>query len=581
MKLFGFELKRSEKNYPTFVSKVDEDDGATIVAPGGAYGIYVDIDGTIRSEAELVTRYRDMTMYPDIDIAVEEIVNEAINIEDENPISIVLDDINISEQLKQIIISEFTNTLKILNFNKYAYDIFRKWYVDGRLYYHVVIDPNDPTSGIQELRYIDPRKIKKIREVSSKDREPAFGNENTVVLPKTVNEYFVYNDKGFNINTKYNTGATTGLKIAKDSIIFVPSGLSDTNGTMVLSYLHKALRVLNQLRMLEDAIVIYRLSRAPERRVWYVDVGNLPKVKAEQYVRDLMIRHKNRLVYDSSTGEVRDDRKFATLLEDYWLPRREGSRGTEVTTLPAGQSLNNMDDLLYFQRKMFSALNVPLTRLNPETSTFTLGRASEITRDEIKFYRFIVRLRTKFSQLFLQILEKQLVLKNIMTADEWNEISNGIKFRFAKDNYYNELKNSEILQNRIMTYTNLSASGVIGKYYSDCWVRKNVFMQSEQDILEQDEKIAQEAQMNAQMNNTTDEDNSNINNDNDANNAVDEILNNDELDDNIKLQQLISLKDSLSKMNTNSNINRNLLIRINRNIQVLQQKLQQKAVTEE
>jgi len=287
------------------------------------------------------------------------------------------------------------------------------------------------------------------------------------------------------------------------------------------------------------------------------------------------------LVYDSSTGEVRDDRKFATLLEDYWLPRREGSRGTEVTTLPAGQSLNNMDDLLYFQRKMFSALNVPLTRLNPETSTFTLGRASEITRDEIKFYRFIVRLRTKFSQLFLQILEKQLVLKNIMTADEWSEISNGIKFKFAKDNYYNELKNSEILQNRIMTYTNLSASGVIGKYYSDEWVRKNVFMQSEQDILEQDEKIAQEAQMNAQMNNTADEDNSNINNDNDANNAVDEILNNDELDDNAKLQQLISLKDSLSKMSTNSNINRNMLIRISRNIQVLSQKLQQQSTAEE
>jgi hypothetical protein len=262
------------------------------------------------------------------------------------------------------------------------------------------------------------------------------------------------------------------------------------------------------------------------------------------------------------------------------LPRREGSRGTEVTTLPAGQSLNNMDDLLYFQRKMFSALNVPLTRLNPETSTFTLGRASEITRDEIKFYRFIVRLRTKFSQLFLQILEKQLVLKNIMTADEWNEISNGIKFRFAKDNYYNELKNSEILQNRIMTYTNLSASGVIGKYYCDEWVRKNVFMQSEQDILEQDEKIAQESQMNAQINDTTDDDN-NINNNNDANNVVDEILNNDELDDNAKLQQLMSLKDSLSKMSTNTNINRNLLIRISRNIQVLQQKLQQKAIAEE
>ena len=351
----------------------------------------------------------------------------------------------------------------------------------------MIIDPKDTKSGIKEVRYIDPRKIRKVREIQKK--RVAAENPGETSITKVVNEYFIYNDKGFNYGNKVVGPSTTGLKIAKDAILHTVSGLTDNQGTMVLSYLHKAIKALNQLRTLEDALVIYRLSRAPERRIWYIDVGNLPKMKAEQYVRDIMVKHKNRLIYDASTGEVRDDRKFMTMLEDYWLPRREGGRGTEVTTLPGGQTLGQMDDVLYFQKKFLNCLNVPISRLNSD-ALFSVGRATEITRDELKFARFVIRLRNKFSMLFIKMLEKQIVLKGVMTLEEWQQIVSDIKFDFAKDNYFTELKDAEILQNRYQVIQQLDP--YIGKYVSHEWVRKNVLMQSDEEIKEQDSEINSE-----------------------------------------------------------------------------------------
>ena len=364
--------------------------------------------------------------------------------------------------------------------------LFRS-YVDGRLYYHVIIDPRDTKAGIQEVRYIDPRKIRKVREISKK--RVSAENPGDASIAKTVNEYFIFNDKGFSYGNKVVGPTTTGLKIAKDSILHIVSGLTDNQGTMVLSYLHKAIKALNQLRTLEDALVIYRLSRAPERRIWYIDVGNLPKMKAEQYVRDIMVKHKNRLIYDGNTGEVRDDRKFMTMLEDYWLPRREGGRGTEVTTLPGGQTLGQMDDVLYFQKKFLNCLNVPISRLNSD-ALFSIGRATEITRDELKFARFVIRLRNKFSMLFIKMLEKQLVLKNILTIEDFNRIYQDIRFDFAKDNYFTELKNIEILEGRINQARNIQ--DMVGKYYSHEYVRKELLQQTDADIEVMDAQIAVE-----------------------------------------------------------------------------------------
>jgi len=894
LRLFGFEFKRAQQDEvaPSFAPK-EADDGALVVAAGGAYGVYVDLDGTVRTEAELVTRYREMSLQPEIDMAVDEIVNESISIDEETIVDLNLDQLEVTEKMKKALRDEFENVLNILNFNKVSYETYRRWYIDGRLYYHVIIDDKDIKSGIKEVRYIDPRKIRKVRELA-KVRVPGATDGLDAMIPKVQNEYYIFNDKGFNYGNKTVGPSTTGLKIAKDSIVHVTSGLTDTQGTMVLSYLHKAIKALNQLRTLEDALVIYRLSRAPERRIWYIDVGNLPKMKAEQYVRDIMIKHKNRLVYDSSSGEVRDDRKFMcyamdtkiplldgrtlelqeiireyqegkqnwvyscdpvtgkfypgpvswagvtkenaevvkvtfdngksvvctpdhkfpvwnkgfveaqhltpedsiipgyrrqskisnnttveyeqiykndtgtweythrevakwkkevslheeftydpsyfgsiktvvhhrnfdagnnnpenlvymnhrdhtllhkmeqnvvypasivyhivktvasgnintdlileeinsdeqlvnewrgfnvgkhaknkdfeyftyndltrvcksfgyngwrdfrnnyepyernpwggirksatrkgsvewklslseaaknrqpscktwkvitpsgeieivenlsaycrdtnlnrsnikgssgskgykaeqlrnhrivsverltermivgsmsidtdetyhshhtylldagvytknTMLEDYWLPRREGGRGTEVTTLPGGQTLGEMDDVLYFQKKLYQTLNVPVNRLNSD-ALFSIGRATEVTRDELKFYRFIVRLRARFSGLFLQLLEKQLVLKGIMSIEEWQSIAAKIRFDFAKDNYFTELKDSEILQNRAQLMMTLEQGGLIGKYYSHTWARRNVLMQSDDDIEEQDEEISEEQQ---------------------------------------------------------------------------------------
>ena len=489
MELFGFEFKRKteEEIQPSFTPK-DSDDGAVVVSAGASFGTYVDLDGTVRTEAELVTKYREMALQPECDSAVDEIINESISFDEKELVKIDLDQLeNIPENLKKKIREEFENCLNILDFNRHAYEIYRRWYIDGRLYYHVVLDPEDPKAGIKEIRYIDPRKIRKIREVVKK--RVRGGQSTESVVQKVQNEYYIYNDKGFNYGNKTVGPTTTGLKIAKDSILHVTSGLTDTNGTMVLGYLHKGIKAMNQLRTLEDSLVIYRLARAPERRIWYIDVGNLPKMKAEQYVREIMVKHKNRLIYDAESGNIRDDRKFMTMLEDYWLPRREGGKGTEVTTLPGGATLGQMDDVLYFQKKFYQTLNVPVNRLNSD-ALFSLGRATEVTRDELKFSKFISRLRNKFSMIFNKLLEKQLVLNQIMTIEDWNNISPDVKFDFTKDGYFQELKNAEIMDNRINLARNLQ--DMIGKYYSQEWLRRNIFQQSDDDIEEQDKQIEEE-----------------------------------------------------------------------------------------
>jgi hypothetical protein len=488
--LFGFEIKRKEDTKPlaSFTPEY-KDDGAVVVAAGGQYGTYVDLDGTVRTEAELVSKYREMAQQPEIDSAIDDITNDAIvNEENQKTVEIVLDDLKVANNVKKAILSEFDNVLDILDFNFYSYEIFKRWYIDGRLYYHIIIDEQKLDQGIKELRYIDPRKIRKVREVIKKRNK---SDPNATVVQQTNAEYFIYNDRGFQARAgaQAAVGSTSGLRIAKDSIIYVTSGLTDRDGTMILSYLHKAIKPLNQLRALEDASIIYRLSRAPERLVFYVDVGNLPKIKAEQYLRDMMVRYKNKLVYDANTGEVKDDRKFMTMLENYWLPRREGGRGTEITTLPGGQNLGEMEDVKYFQRKLFKSLNVPYSRLEPET-TYSLGRAAEITREEVKFQRFIDRLRQKFSQLFLFALEKQLILKRVMTPEDWDQFSKKIKFKFARDTFFAELKETEMLNDRINSLNNVAPYA--GKYYSHEWIRKNILKQTDENIQEIDSQIQQE-----------------------------------------------------------------------------------------
>lgn len=487
--LFGFEFKRKlpEKQLPSFAPPKDADDGAAIISAGGAYGTYVDLDGTIRSEAELVTRYREMALQPECDAAIDEIVTESIAIDEQDIVEINLDDVKVADNIKKVIREEFQTCLKLLDFNKFAYEIYRRWYIDGRLYYHVIIDDQNSRDGIKEIRYVDPRKIRKVREITKK--RISVEQPGDAMINKTVNEYYIFNERGFNYGNKTVGPTTSGLKIAKDSVLHIVSGLTDNQGTMVLSYLHKAIKALNQLRTLEDALVIYRLARAPERRIWYIDVGNLPKMKAEQYVRDIMVKHKNRLIYDAASGEIRDDRKFMTMLEDYWLPRREGGRGTEVTTLPGGQTLGQMDDVLYFQKKFLQTLNVPVSRLNSD-ALFSLGRATEITRDELKFARFIVRLRLRFSLLFSKLLEKQLILKGVVTPEDWDLIASDIRFDFAKDNYFAELKEAEIAEGRINLARNFQ--DMVGKYYSHEWIRKNILHQSDDDIQRNDEQIFEE-----------------------------------------------------------------------------------------
>ena len=486
MEFFGFEIKRKEeKDYTrdiTTFAPVDSDDGAVTVSAGGAWGTYLDLEGAAKTEAELVTKYREMALQPECESAIDEVINEAIAKEDNQSIvTLNTDELDgiIPDSVKKVMHEEWDKVQEMLNFNNYGYEMFRRWYVDGRLYYHMMIDTNNPHDGIQEFRYIDPRKIRKVRSTHKEKRGTA-----TVLI--TDEEFFIYNEKGFKNTSGVSSGDNQGLKISTDSIIHVTSGLLDKEGKLVLSYLHKAVKPLNQVRMLEDATVIYRISRAPERRVFYIDVGNLPKMKAEEYVKDMMTRHKNRLVYDAASGEVRDDRKFMTMLEDYWLPRRDGGKGTEVSTLPAGQNLGQMEDVYYFEKKLYKALNVPPGRINggEESGGFNMGRSSEISRDELKFQKFINRLRTKFSDFLLQALMKQLVLKGIFNSEEWDEISSKIFFEFAKDNYFAELKDAEILTQRLSTLQLIDP--YVGRYYSMRWVRKNVLKQTDEDIEEID-----------------------------------------------------------------------------------------------
>jgi hypothetical protein len=484
--LFGFTIARKkqedqQENLPSIVSPTQED-GAIEIAPGGAYGTYVDLEGKAKNEGELVTKYRQMALQPECDSAVQDVVNEAIVVtEDSGPVEIVLDKLDYPENIKKKIHEEFEAIMKLLDFNNNAYDLFRKWYVDGRLYHHIVIDEKNPRQGIKDLRYIDPRKIRKIKE-SLKEKDARTG----ATVFKGMNEYYLYNAGGVNSSNQ----AQAGVKIAKDSISYCHSGLLDERNSMIYSYLHKAIKPLNQLRMLEDAVVIYRLARAPERRVFYIDVGNLPKMKAEQYMRDMMVKHKNKLIYDASTGEVRDDRKFMTMLEDFWLPRREGGRGTEITTLPGGQSLGEMDDVDYFRRKLYKSLNVPITRMDAENQ-FNLGRASEITRDELKFNKFVMRLRNRFSILFSDLLEIQLALKGVITRGEWKEMKQDIFYDFQEDNHFTELKEMEIMQGRLQILGDVDS--FVGKYFSEDWIRKNVLRMTEEEIKHEQKQIDKEA----------------------------------------------------------------------------------------
>lgn len=493
MNLFGFEIVRKtdpqveEKTQPTFTPEI-KDDGALVVAAGGVYGTYIDLQGAARTEAELVTKYREMAQHPEVEGAVDDIVNEAIVIDETNPIvELNLDATKFSPKIKKMMSEEYSNILKLLNFNdKMAFELFRRWYVDGRLYYHAVIDVTNPAEGIKELRYIDPRKIRKVREVNRK-RDNKTQTQNI----STVQEYFIYNDKGFqNKAGEIGTSSSaTGLKISVDSIIHVTSGLLDTNNTLVLSHLHKAMKPLNQLRALEDATIIYRISRAPERRIFYIDVGNLPKMKAEQYMRDMMQRHKNKVVYDSSTGEIRDDRKFMTMLEDYWLPRREGGRGTEIDTLPAGQNLGELADVEYFQKNLYKSLNVPSSRLDSD-STFNFGDDQAISRDEIKFSKFVDRLKLRFNTLFMDALKRQVVLKKIMSQEEFEEEMQNIAFQYNRDNFFEEQKAVAILRDRMSILQVVDP--YVGRYYSHKWVRKNILRQTDEDIEEMDKESQEE-----------------------------------------------------------------------------------------
>ena len=497
-KLFGFSIEPSESKSKTVLSPVppNNGDGVDNFIASGFYGSYVDIEGAYRNEHELLKRYREMAIHPEVDNAVEDVVNEAI-VSDlyDSPVEIELSNVSASDKLKDIIRKEFRYIKELLDFDKKSHEIFRNWYVDGRLYYHKVIDIKKPEQGIKELRYIDPSKMKFVRQ-EKKLRKGAEGidlsrtSETSKVLYPEIEEYFVYSPKpNFPIGMASGASGQKGIKMAKDTVTYVTSGLVDRNKGSVLSYLHKAIKALNQLRMIEDSLVIYRLSRAPERRIFYIDVGNLPKVKAEQYLRDVMNRYRNKQVYNAQTGEIRDDRKFMSMMEDFWLPRREGGRGTEITTLPGGQNLGELSDIEYFQKKLYRALGVPESRIASDGG-FNLGRSSEILRDELKFTKFVGRLRKRFANLFSDMLKTQLILKNIITPEDWEKISDHIQYDFLYDNQFAELKESELMNERLGTLASIEP--YIGKYYSVDYVRRKILRQTDTEIKEIDEQIEQE-----------------------------------------------------------------------------------------
>jgi hypothetical protein len=500
-KLFGFSIEDNEPLSPSTVSPVPQnnEDGVDHYLTSGFFGSYVDIEGVYRTEFDLIKRYREMALHPEVDSAIEDIVNEAI-VSDSNdtPVQIELSNLNASDGIKKKIRQEFKHILDLLDFDKKCHEIYRNWYIDGRLYYHKVIDLKKPHEGIQELRYIDAMKMRYVRQARKKPEDKYKVSNNNIENPMDfdfpqIEEYFVYNPK-----MTYPTGtpapgtlggANSGVKMSKDSITYCTSGLVDRNKGSTLSYLHKAIKALNQLRMIEDSLVIYRLSRAPERRIFYIDVGNLPKVKAEQYLRDVMMRYRNKLVYDANTGEIRDDKKFMAMLEDFWLPRREGGRGTEISTLPGGQNLGEITDIEYFKKKLYKSLNVPISRIEGDGG-FNLGRSSEILRDELKFTKFVGRLRKRFSNMFNDMLRTQLILKNIVTPADWEIMSEHIQYDFLYDNHFSELKDVELLTERLNMVA--TAEQYVGRYFSQDYVRRKILRQTDIEILEQDQLIEKE-----------------------------------------------------------------------------------------
>ena len=493
IKLFGFTLgskdivQEQKPEQPSFALPTEaNDDGAVTITQNAHYGTYVDLEGSVRNELELITRYREMANHSELEMAIDDIVNEAITHDvTGRTVDIILDNLKQPEAVKKKIVEEFNNILKMLNFNNLADDLFKRWYIDGRIYYHVVVDEKKPKEGIQELRYIDPRKIRKVREIL-KGRDPKTGAN----IIQSIAEYYVYQDKGTTTQT-YTAQVNSGLRIAPTSVINVNSGLMDAKNTFVISYLHKAIKPLNQLRMIEDAVVIYRISRAPERRIFYIDVGNLPKGKAEQYLRDIMIKYKNKMVYDASTGELRDDRKHMSMLEDFWLPRREGGKGTEITTLPAGQNLGELEDVKYFRQKLMQSLNVPISRLEPQQGGMIgLGRVSEVTRDEVKFTKFIVRLRNKFSQIFDNALAIQLSLKGICSREEWDQFKEDVYYDYKKDNNFTEMRDAEILRERLSVLQTVDP--YLGRYYSAQWVKKKILQMNDEEIEQMQKEIDEE-----------------------------------------------------------------------------------------
>jgi len=488
--LFGFSIKRSQKelgaNEKSFASPAP-DDGSIEVAGGGFFGQVLDTDGREKSDLELIKRYRDISQQSECDTAIEDIVNEGIVANQEDiPVQISLDRVPYSDKIKRKIREEFEEVLRLLDFNVKGHDIFRRWYVDGRLYYQKIIDTKNPRKGISELRYLEATKIKKVRE-NDKKIDPKTGVE----MITKINDYFVYNDKGIQSAGMTGTGANQGVKIAPDSITYVPSGIIDSNSGRVMSHLHKAIKPVNQLRMIEDSLVIYRISRAPERRIFYIDVGNLPKVKAEQYLKDVMNRYRNKMVYDAKTGEIRDDRNHMSMLEDFWLPRREGGRGTEITTLPGGSNLGEIDDINYFQRKLYRSLNVPISRLESE-SGFSLGRSTEITRDELKFTKFVQRIRKKFTPLFTDVLKTQLLLKGVIAAEDWPAIQEHVSYDFLEDGHFAALKESELLEERITQLGSIEP--YIGTFFSKEYVLKKVLHLNDADIQQMRDQIKVETE---------------------------------------------------------------------------------------
>jgi len=506
-KLFGFKIEKDDDQSKNVVSPVpqNKEDSSDYYVSSGFYGQYVDIDGVFKSEFELIKRYREMALHPEVDSAIEDIINEAI-VSDQNdsPVEIDLENLPASEKLKELIREEFKSIKEIMDFDTKCHEILRNWYIDGRIYYHKVIDIKKPEEGIKEVRYIDPLKIKLVRKLKT---DPTLNsvirqvnsNTPTNIESPEIEEYYQYDPSATNSKNALGAIGQTPfstkqrpVKIAPDAITFCHSGLVDRNKQTILSYLHKSIKALNQLRMIEDALVIYRLSRAPERRIFYIDVGNLPKIKAEQYLKEVMNRYRNKLVYDASTGEIRDDRKHMSMLEDFWLPRREGGRGTEITTLPGGQNLGELSDIEYFQKKLYRSLGVPESRIAGSGEGFNLGRSSEILRDEIKFTKFVGRMRKRFANLFLDMLKTQCILKNIVTPEDWETLSDHIQFDFVYDNHFAELKETELLNERLGVVA--AVDPYIGRYFSLDYVRRHILKQKDEEIIEIDKQMAKEIQ---------------------------------------------------------------------------------------